>query len=308
MFDISMGSLFPELTSSAADSPASPTALPGSGKAATTSGTCGASLPESLATLGPAGWWLKTSPDSCPAPILLMAEGGADFSDEFSETWPKWGSMRNGAVSRLPPLGRTTYEGGCSSSPGMWPTPTVPNGGRAPKGGMSATGMTPDGKKRQVDLQHAARMRGTGMWPTPTVCGNHNRKGASPTSGDGLATVAAKPPQMWPTPAAQDGKNSTLPPSLRGRDSVPGAVMRWATPQARDYRTGQEERWDNPARSRNLNDQAGGALNPEFVAWLMGFPHGWLHFAHLGTPSSRSRRQSSGERSETRKRTAEPTE
>jgi hypothetical protein len=29
-------------------------------------------------------------------------------------------------------------------------------------------------------------------WPTPTVCGNHNRKGASPTSGDGLATAVSK--------------------------------------------------------------------------------------------------------------------
>lgn len=28
------------------------------------------------------------------------------------------------------------------------------------------------------------------LWPTPTVCGNHNRKGASKHSGDGLATVA----------------------------------------------------------------------------------------------------------------------
>jgi hypothetical protein len=27
------------------------------------------------------------------------------------------------------------------------------------------------------------------MWPTPTVCGNYNRKGASATSGDGLATA-----------------------------------------------------------------------------------------------------------------------
>ena len=26
-------------------------------------------------------------------------------------------------------------------------------------------------------------------WPTPTVCGNYNRKGASPTSGDGLDTA-----------------------------------------------------------------------------------------------------------------------
>jgi len=29
--------------------------------------------------------------------------------------------------------------------------------------------MTPDGKKRQVDLQHAARMVERGLWPTPTA-------------------------------------------------------------------------------------------------------------------------------------------
>ena len=30
------------------------------------------------------------------------------------------------------------------------------------------------------------------MWPTPSVCGNYNRKGASPTSGDGLATAVLR--------------------------------------------------------------------------------------------------------------------
>jgi DNA (cytosine-5)-methyltransferase 1 len=41
------------------------------------------------------------------------------------------------------------------------------------------------GKKR-YSLQSLARR---GLLPTLTVCGNYNRKGASPTSGDGLATV-----------------------------------------------------------------------------------------------------------------------
>lgn len=34
-----------------------------------------------------------------------------------------------------------------------------------------------------------------------------------------------------------------------------GQGMKFATPQARDFRTGEARRWDNPARSRNLNDQ-----------------------------------------------------
>jgi hypothetical protein len=34
---------------------------------------------------------------------------------------------------------------------------------------MSPTGMTPDGKKRQVDLRHAVKMMAGGLWPTPTA-------------------------------------------------------------------------------------------------------------------------------------------
>ena len=41
-----------------------------------------------------------------------------------------------------------------SGSSRDWSTPNVPNGGRKPKGGMNETGMTPDGKKRQVGLQN----------------------------------------------------------------------------------------------------------------------------------------------------------
>ena len=38
-----------------------------------------------------------------------------------------------------------------------WPTPNVPNGGRQPKGGkMTATGQTPEGMKRQVDVNWIA--------------------------------------------------------------------------------------------------------------------------------------------------------
>lgn len=34
-----------------------------------------------------------------------------------------------------------------------------------------------------------------------------------------------------------------------------GLAVKFATPQARDFRTGESNRWDNPHRSRNLNDQ-----------------------------------------------------
>ena len=41
-----------------------------------------------------------------------------------------------------------------------WPTPDVPNGGRVLPEGTSPTGMTPDGKTRQVGLENAVRMHG----------------------------------------------------------------------------------------------------------------------------------------------------
>jgi len=79
----------------------------------------------------------------------------------------------------------------------------------------------------------------------------------------------------WATPTVNDAKNSTLPPSQIGRASLVGDVMRMATPQARDFRTEQRSRWEDPRRSRNLNDQIGGQLNPDWVEGLMGWPMNW---------------------------------
>jgi hypothetical protein len=81
------------------------------------------------------------------------------------------------------------------------------------------------------------------LYPTPAVCGNYNKKGASAKSGNGLATVV----KMLPTPTCNDSKNNA-PPSQHvenGRNSAP------------------------------LNVIAGGALNPVWVEWLMGFPPDW---------------------------------
>jgi hypothetical protein len=40
-----------------------------------------------------------------------------------------------------------------------------------------------------------------------------------------------------------------------------------------------------------------GQLNPEWVAWLMGYPIGWLNLKDSVTPSSRKSRQKSSDAS-----------
>jgi hypothetical protein len=97
-------------------------------------------------------------------------------------------------------------------------------------------------------------------WPTPTVCGNYNRKGASATSGDGLATAV----RMWPTPTSVSGNQVGRLDEWGGSRSR--AVMKTlVTPQ-----------------------ELGGALNPTWVEWLMGWPLGWTDLKPLATDKSPS--------------------
>ena len=100
------------------------------------------------------------------------------------------------------------------------------------------------------------------------------------TGGQGCSSSAS---QMWPTPRANEYKDTlqSVPPSRLkdlGKCNLTQAIameLMFATPCARDYRTGQRKRYDNPGRANNLNDQIGGQLNPTWVEWLMGFPPGW---------------------------------
>ena len=101
------------------------------------------------------------------------------------------------------------------------------------------------------------------------------------TDDQGYSSPAS---QMWPTPTARDckGANSLkhlTQPKTPGNNhhvrQLANAVKLFTTPCARDYRTGQRERYENPERMNALNDQIGGQLNPTWVEWLMGFPIGW---------------------------------
>ena len=123
------------------------------------------------------------------------------------------------------------------------------------------------------------------MWPTPTRMdyAKERMRSTQQKAGSRRSLDLPSAVRLWPTPRANEYKD-TLQSVPQSRLKDPGKCnltqaiameLMFATPCARDYRTGQRKRYDNPGRANNLNDQIGGQLNPTWVEWLMGFPPGW---------------------------------
>lgn len=122
-------------------------------------------------------------------------------------------------------------------------------------------------------------------WPTPTVAdvegGRKHRSGAR--SGELLLNGLAA---TWPTPTVGDSmsaRNATarrLNPDSKHHTGT--TLMDAADPIGPSMNGAQA-----PTEKR-------GALNPEFVFWLMGFPDAWVSSALVAMQSlPRSRRKSS---------------
>lgn len=119
--------------------------------------------------------------------------------------------------------------------------------------------------------EHRISGSGCALWPTVRA---NSSTGASCAPGrqgsEDLQTAV-----LWSTPAAQDGKNSTLPPSQAVRDTLPGDIIRQmrTTPCAGDAYGAAGGRMERSLRTDTHG--AGGQLNPDWVECLMGFPPGW---------------------------------
>uniref|UniRef100_A0A6M3L0K8 Uncharacterized protein n=1 Tax=viral metagenome TaxID=1070528 RepID=A0A6M3L0K8_9ZZZZ len=174
--------------------------------------------------------------------------------EKFSGPWPRSGTMRSGTCFRRPEWGRRTSASGCS----FWPTP------RANEASQH------NGADNGVALSRAVK-----TWPTPQARDGDNRgaqakRYMNPQRSNDLPDAVA----MFPTPRATDGEKGG--PNQRGSKGdlgLPGAVF--ATPSARDYRSGKASPETMERNSRPLSEQVGGQLNPEFVEFLMNFPRGW---------------------------------
>lgn len=106
---------------------------------------------------------------------------------------------------------------------------------------------------------------GTPGLPTPSACvANDGERPetwlarrevvkAKGINGNGMGMPLTIAAQLLSTPTVNDSRNSTLPPSQRGRDSLPGQML----------------------RDDSIPTGAATYLNPSFVEEMQGYPVGW---------------------------------
>ena len=186
----------------------------------------------------------------------------------FLESWPKQGLMRNGHVFRRVLWAPAT----AGTAGGLLPTPvaqTSQGGPNGLNGGAGARQMLADaGFPRCAGAPTALPIGPDGtrdLLPTPVACvasdgerpetwlARRERVKLTANNGSGMGMPLTIAAQLLPTPTVNDAGNSTLPPSLRGRDSLPGQML----------------------RDDSVPTGPGTHLNPSFVEEMMGFPVGW---------------------------------
>jgi hypothetical protein len=126
---------------------------------------------------------------------------------------------------------------------------------------------------------------GSGLLPTPlSTLGTHGWPNQRDSSGRPGLQMAAR---MWPTPNARDWKDTGESQGTRKSPNLGTMVHRtplWPTPTAS---TGGPEPDGKTGRKLvtqvQQKTQAGGALNPTWVEWLMGWPIGWTDLEPLAT-------------------------
>jgi hypothetical protein len=197
----------------------------------------------------------------------LRANLDVNGSPECALIWRDWDMPSGPPICRLQASARRTSDTG-SGSAASWGTLTAQDG-------KYATRVTPqarDYKGPQGDSykgkSHDLPGQAAGQWPTPS-----SRDGKGGYSGGRM----------------RNGKlsNDTLDVTVQH------TVANWATPtlsgnyNRKGLSAKSGDGLGTQVRPSSEQTERPGALNPQFVCWLMGFPPEWVNCAPSATPSSR---------------------
>ncbi len=202
---------------------------------------------------------------------------------EFSRSWPSAGLMRGGAIFRLLMLERPTAE---NDGGALLPTPTASTYGSS-QNGINST-------RPSAGTPSLETMARKNLWPTP-MARNGDPKRGMPTAAAAERRFAKGKRNLedavaigskWPTPLAADNRPGGSI-SRSGDPKLSLAVLLWATPTVKGN---HNKKGLSPNSGDGLSTQVGGALNPTWVEWLMGYPIEWTVCADWATPLFRKPR------------------
>lgn len=171
-------------------------------------------------------------------------------------------------VPRMPRIDETEF--------GLLPTAT--------KSGAKSKRPTTNGQN--ISLTTGARyglnqIQAVKLLPTPTVNGNHNRKGASATSGDGITTALKRQAGLLPTPRESGGSHGIC----------------WKRAENGNHYSNLEDVLGAEFIADGNPRQTGLNVNPDWQDWFMGYPIKHTALKPQETPLSRKSRSKSSKAS-----------
>lgn len=251
-----------EMLCGPAPAPASPSPPPASAKASTTPATCGPSSGASSPSDA-----LQSSLESKLRALLT----GSDLCEVI---WKPWNTPWGQCLSRPRARVLTTSE----TASGLWRTMNTREkvGGEYSDPAKALKRLT---SGHQINLQDQAM---TSLWATPTSR-DHKDRGYCPNVP--INALLGRQVWTWPSPAAMEPDvDPQVVIDRKKRLSESTGVHRGpALPLGSMVKSnGSSEPTEKP-----------GALNPEFVCWLMGYPTEWVSCGALAMQSIPGRRRRS---------------
>jgi hypothetical protein len=248
---------------------ASRLALQEKAKELTMSGIYGRTFFDSLEAVVPQSSWVSK----------LQARLGMVGSTESDLIWKVKATPSMASIFRLAPQTRRTSDQDCIG----WRTPNTRDGMQSGYEDMEKLANRWE-RGKQVQLCDQVKMATSTTWATPKARDWKDTAGCSPTgiNPDGsirnrMDRLCAQAAVTWPTPTKADHWNPSTHQSAQREwehHNLRGIEAFGTTPSGSQEQTGKR-----------------GALNPEFVCWLMGFPPEWESCAPTAMPSSRRSRQ-----------------